>query len=156
MRLIKLGLLSLFFLFLAVTAISLFIPSHIRISKAINIHSDAGTVLSLVRHRESWKLWHPAYMGGDSARKFPRVEATTLSDNDSEVVLELRQEGRRPVVSGWKTYAHEGVDSLTLQWYMDFHLKWYPWQKLGSLFYENAYGVMMQQGLENIRKAAEK
>jgi hypothetical protein len=32
---------------------------------------------------------------------------------------------------------------------MDFKLPWYPWQKFGSLFYENTYGQMMQNGLAN-------
>jgi hypothetical protein len=36
---------------------------------------------------------------------------------------------------------------------MDFDLKWYPWQKIGSLFYESNYGAMMEQGLHNIKEA---
>jgi hypothetical protein len=38
---------------------------------------------------------------------------------------------------------------------MDFHLKWYPWKKFSSLFFENTYGVMMQEGLENMRNLTE-
>jgi hypothetical protein len=35
---------------------------------------------------------------------------------------------------------------------MDFHLKWYPWKKFSSLFFENRYGVLMEQGLSHIKK----
>lgn len=72
------------------------------------------------------------------------------------MVMELSQGIKKPVINGWKIYGKAGADSLTLQWYMDFHLKWYPWQKFGSLFYENTYGVMMQQGLDNIKSRVEK
>ena len=44
----------------------------------------------------------------------------------------------------------------TLQWSIEFYQKWYPWQKIASLFYEGNYGVMMEQGLANIKTIVEK
>jgi hypothetical protein len=155
-RVIKLALLSIFFLFTVVTLISLLIPSHVRISKAINIHGSTDSALALVKDTARWKQWHPAFIPSDSALKFPTVQITTQSANDSEVVMQLQQANKPVVINGWKVYEHQGADSLTLQWYMDFHIKWYPWSKFGSLFYENTYGVMMQQGLENIRNLTSK
>jgi hypothetical protein len=38
---------------------------------------------------------------------------------------------------------------------MDFRLRWYPWQKFGSLLYEDTYGTMMQQGLQKLKTSAE-
>jgi hypothetical protein len=155
LRLIKLAFISAIFLFLIATGFSLFIPSHIRISKAINIPGRADSVLELVKDTSRWVQWHPAYMSRDSAQ-FPSIQITTLKTTEDEVVMELQQGNKKPVVNGWKIHGNAGADSLTLQWYMDFHLKWYPWQKFGSLFYENTYGVMMQQGLDNIKSRVEK
>ena len=70
-------------------------------------------------------------------------------------MMQLQQGNKDAVINGWKIYEYQGVDSLTLQWYMDFHLQWYPWKKFGSLFYENTYGVMMQEGLTNIKGVVE-
>ena len=156
MRLIKLGLLSIFFLFAIVTAISLLIPSHIRISKAINIHGEKDSIFGLINDTANWKLWHPAFIPNDSTPKFPSIHIVQRLQNDSEIVMHLRQSGKPEVINGWKIYRHSRVDSLTLQWYMDFHLKWYPWKKFGSLFYENTYGVMMEQGLDNIKQLVNK
>lgn len=78
------------------------------------------------------------------------------SQNDSEVVMHLQQAGRPEVTNVWKVYEHQQTDSITLQWYMDFHLKWYPWTKFGSLFFENTYGVMMERGLLNIKELSDK
>ena len=152
MRIIKLALISIVFLFIVVTAISLLIPSHIRISKAVNIQADKDSVFALITDTARWKEWHPAFIPNDSTPKFPSVHIITKSQNDSEVVMRLQQSGKPEVINGWKIYHHDPVDSLTLQWYMDFHLKWYPWQKFGSLFYENTYGVLMEKGLENIKQ----
>lgn len=151
MRVIKLFLISVVFLFLVVTAISLLIPSHIRISKAINIHGAKDSVFSLVEDTVRWKEWHPAFMRGDSMPSIPQIHIVSRSKSDSNIIMHLQQQGKAEVVNGWQVFEHPGADSLTLQWYMDFHLKWYPWQKFGSLFYENTYGAMMEKGLDNLR-----
>lgn len=156
MRLIKLALISIVFLFIVVTAISLMIPSHVRISKAINVSGSKDSIFALISDTGRWKQWHPAFIQNDSTPRFPSVHIVNRTQNDSAIVMHLQQAGRPEVVNGWKIYQHGSVDSLTLQWYMDFHLKWYPWQKFGSLFYENTYGVMMEQGLENIKNVISK
>jgi hypothetical protein len=150
-RLIKLGLISIVFLFVVITAISLLIPSHIRISKAINIHAEKDSIFALISDTSEWKQWHPAFIPDDSTPRFPAIHIVQKNQNDSEIVMHLQQTGKPEVVNGWNIYEHEGVDSLTLQWYMDFNLKWYPWKKFESLFYESTYGIMMEQGLDNIK-----
>ena len=60
MRIIKLAILSFIFLFLLVTIISLFIPGHIRISKATNIVADDTVVYTHIKDLPEWKEWHPA------------------------------------------------------------------------------------------------
>jgi hypothetical protein len=150
-RLIKLALISIFLLFIVITAISLLIPSHIRISKAININSRKDSIFVLVSDTARWKEWHPAFMPTDSAQPFLPIHIVQKSESDSEIIMRLQQSNKPVVTSGWKIYQYPHVDSLTLQWYMDFQLKWYPWQKFGSLLYEKTYGTMMEQGLQNIK-----
>ena len=156
MRLIKLALLSIVFLFIVVTLISLLIPSHIRISKAINLYAQKDSVFALIDDTSKWKQWHPAFIPGDSAPKFPTIHITHKIESDSEIVMYLQQQGKPEVINGWKFYQNNPADSLTLQWYMDFRLKWYPWQKFGTLLYENTYGKMMEQGLANIKSEVQK
>ncbi len=155
MRLIKLAFISILLLFFVVTAISLLIPSDIRISKAINIHSGEDSIFALIRDTTKWKQWHPAFISNDSATAFPQIHIVQQSESDSEIVMHLQQGDKPEVVNGWKIYQYPHVDSLTLQWYMDFHLKWYPWQKFGSMLYEKTYGTMMEKGLENIKSRVE-
>lgn len=164
MNFIKLAFLSFLFLFVLITGISLFIPSAVRISKAVNIQAELDSVYREVSIIQNWKNWHPVlkdlpaenfiYLEDGSMQvkdNFLRI----IQKNKSELIAEFKKEGGRPLVSGMKLISHPLVDSITLQWYMDFKLRWYPWEKFRSLFYENIYGVQMEQGLSNLKQLME-
>ena len=46
-------------------------------------------------------------------------------------------------------------DSLTVQFYFDFHFKWYPWEKFTSLLYESQLGPVMEESLTDLKHYAE-
>lgn len=69
-----------------------------------------------------------------------------------ELVTEMSTQKGRPIESSLRLIHHPNNDSATLQWYMQFKLRWYPWEKFKSLFYENIYGVQMEQGLANLKE----
>jgi ribosome-associated toxin RatA of RatAB toxin-antitoxin module len=156
---------SVLFLFLLVTGISLFIPSNIRISKAINIAAPADSVFNQVGDPVKWKNWFPGLESstvfyeagtvkgvriGDSSKQYIRI----TEKKKDEVVAELRS-GSKKIISGWKLISYVESGSTTLQWYMDFKLRWYPWEKFSSLLFEKSYGIRMEQGLNNIKKLVE-
>jgi len=165
MRVIKLALISFIVLFLVITGISLFIPSHVRISKAINIKAEKDSIMVQIKYPERWKNWYP---GIDSAKLYYKggeVNGVILDNKDSlhpvylaitkvqpdEITAEFITTKMRPVVNGWKTISYSTTDSITLQWYMDFQLRWYPWEKFRSLLLEGSYGAKMEKGLTNLR-----
>ena len=67
----------------------------------------------------------------------------------------MQKKGFRPIVTGWNAITHQSTDSTTVQWYIDFQLRWYPWEKFSSLLFEKNYGVRMEEGLSNLKKLAE-
>lgn len=152
MRFIKLAIISFVFFFVLLTLISLFIPSHVRISKAVNIGVPKDQMLRYISDTSTWKNWHPLVLELEKTQKTKNFTASFVSRNDSSIILRTQYATHPTITNGWQVYEFTGADSLTLQWYIDFNLKWYPWQKFGSLFYENTYGVIMQQGLENLRQ----
>jgi len=156
MRFIKLAFISFVFLFLLITIISLFIPSHIRISKAININAEKDNLFALIADTGQWHRWHPAYQQTNTIAIQNKITITPLTVNDSLIAMQFNQPGKKSIKSSWQVYKHEESDSLTLQWYMDFNLKWYPWQKFSSLLYEEKYGTMMQNGLSNLKEITER
>jgi len=165
MRVIKLAILSFIFLFLLVMIISLFIPGHIRISKATNIVADDTIVYTHIKDLPQWKQWHPALKTipenefqilKDSSINIRGTTISMVERKEDQLVTEMKTDNGRPIISGFKIIRHPRGDSATLQWYMDFKLRWYPWDKFRSLFYENIYGQQMEQGLLNLKELSER
>lgn len=169
MRAIRLLVLSIVALFLLVTAISLFIPSRVRISKAINVKASQQTVWRHIDNMGEWKNWNPFFqqvqqsMITDIDSSQGMLTAMTVNGTriswqtmvDTEHVAAMERPGRLSVLNGWKNMKIAGSDSTTIQWYMDFHLHWYPWEKFGSLLFEKSYSPKMEQGLSNLKKMVE-
>jgi hypothetical protein len=149
MRLIKLGLLSIFFLLLLVTIIGLLFPSHVRISKAIDMTHPSDSVRQMIVDTASWNRWHPTFMAGSPFLSQTAAYYHLISNSDSLIRMNVNY-GKRTVQYGWQFYRYPGSEKYTLQWWADFELGWLPWERMGSLFYEKTYGAMMEQGLKNL------
>jgi len=165
MRIIKLGLISFILFVLLVTAISLLFPSHIRISKAINIKADKAAVMAQIKDPANWRNWYPGldsaklyHEGGEVKGVFVDYSDSThptyikiASIKDDEVTAKFVPRSLRPVDHGWKMIGDANADSITLQWYIDFHLRWYPWEKFSSLLLEKSQGTKMEEGLTRLK-----
>ena len=168
MKVIKLAILSVIFLFAVILVISLFIPSHIRISRAVNLRPSADSIFNKINDLNSWKEWYPGFdtvilepvAEKDHRLIAARIQQTTtvtiITDKKDEVQAEFKSGRKEPVTGGWKMLAYNQSDSLTLQWYFDFKVKWYPWEKFFSLAYDKMYGTQMEAGLTNLKKIADR
>jgi competence protein ComGC len=67
MRILRFFLISLIVIFFITTIISLFIPSHVRITKAIQINASGEAVINQISDVANWKNWYP---GADSSNFF--------------------------------------------------------------------------------------
>ncbi|MBK6936789.1 MAG: hypothetical protein IPH18_07775 [Chitinophagaceae bacterium] len=141
MKIIKLGFISILAFAVVITLFSLLIPSHIRISKATDINAVREVIMVQVKDSANWKNWYP---GADTVK----VESAISAVTDSSVVINTK--GRSE--SGFILY-NPGIPGITtVQWYMDVHLRWYPWEKFSSLLLEKRYGPLMEQGLYKLKK----
>jgi len=148
MRIIKLGLISVIAFSVLITLFSLVFPSRVRISKAIDIRTETPQVLVELRDTAHWKNWYP---GADSAKLLPEISEVT----DSSVIAQASLQKGRKGITGWNLYPASVPGTVTVQWYMDFHLRWYPWEKFSGLLLEKRYGPVMEKGLENLKKILE-
>lgn len=166
MKYLKLVLIGLIPLFIVIMAMSLLIPSDVHISRAINSHLPAEALLRQVRDLGQWKNWYPGFdslslepLQQDDSRivaaQVPGAVITITEDTANRVSAVFAGAGnRKSVYSRWQVISYEHTDSVTLQWYMDFHLRWYPWEKLSSLLFEKKYGVQMEAGLARLKAVA--
>jgi hypothetical protein len=149
MRIIKLGIISIIVFALLITGISLFFPSYIRISKAIDINTETKVVMEQLSDTSKWKAWYP---GADSAIALPVIEEVS----ETSVLVNTTVMNGRKGITGWNVYGAAIPNTVTVQWYMDFHLRWYPWEKFSSLLLEKRYGPMMERGLAKLKALLEK
>lgn len=169
MRYLRLLILSFLFLFITVTLISLLIPGRVRISRAVDVRATPASIWKEVDNLGNWRYWNPFFKGVQESAIKPidtvggvlnamEVNGTMVSwkeRNADERVAYMERPGRKPVVNAWRCIVTPGGDSTTLQWYMDFNLRWYPWEKFGSIMFERSYGPQMEQGLAELKKRAE-
>lgn len=169
MRILRLLIISAVLLFLIVTGMSLLIPFDVRISRATNMKASPAAVWTYVDDMRQWKEWNPFFSGPvdsqvvytDTAGGKPaglNVTGTSvrwMEKKNDERIASMNKKGFKPVLTGWHIITHPATDSTTVQWYMDFKLRWYPWEKFSSLLFEKNYGTRMEQGLNNLKKLAE-
>ena len=165
MRFIKLAIISVIFFALFITGLSLFFPSHVRISKAIDITANKDSLMNQVADAANWKKWYP---GADTSDFFfiagkikgiisGNKQGLVIKEvNDSAVLASNAGPNSKRGESGWNIFPGHIPNSFTVQWYMDFHLRWYPWEKFSSLLLEKRYGTMMEQGLTKLKALLEK
>lgn len=167
MRILKLAFLSFLILFLVITIISLFIPSRVLVSRAMKMRAPKEEVMMQLSDPVKWKSWFP---GTESAKFYTEngtVKGLILNEQTNRhlkisnvktdaVVAEYIGIPQKKVISGWNIVPEATADSVSVQWYMEFSLRWYPWEKFASLVFEKQYGPTMEQGLTRMKEIVEK
>ena len=166
MRFLRLIIISLVFFSLIITGISLFIPSHVTISKAVHINSSREAVMEELSDPVRWKDWYPSAHSAELYYENGTIKGLILDNikkryividdvKENEVVAAYALPNRT-VKTGWQIAPSAGNNVVTVQWYMEFHLRWYPWEKFSSFMFERVYGPQLQQGLDNLKSFLER
>lgn len=168
MRYIKLLLISVIVLFGMLTALSWFFPSHVRISRAVNVAAPREKVFAAVSDLRSWDSWNEFIRatpltgrslsapssGKGAVLQSDQLRVTILESGPDSITMDWQQtRGKR--FEGGFNLLQLSPDSLTVQWWFDFHFRWYPWEKLGSLVYDQQLGPVMEQSLAGLKRWAE-
>ncbi len=144
MRLIKLGMISIVAFSILLFLFSLVIPSTVRVSRAVNIHAEKTAILPFLIHQDKWKDWN------------------VFANEKIDVTVEMVDTAMITTVWKYKDQAinsyywlEESTGISVVQWYFEFRLKWYPWEKFGSITFDKQFGPAMEQSLNNLKKQIE-
>jgi hypothetical protein len=133
------------------------------------MHTTEAAVWQQVDDMPTWKEWNPFFSdlppgkihftdtsgGSPASMQVDGLRIQWKEKKQGERIAEMQKEGHNTIINGWKCISHPGTDSTTVQWYMDFQLRWYPWEKFSSLLFEKSYGIRMEQGLSRLKKRVE-
>ena len=135
---------SFIILAILVTLVSLLFPSHVRISRAIDLSISKQDAQQ--RMNDSLIL-KEMFAGQFKPLKIATTDSTFHAVGAEQAAIQMN--------TGWQLIASQS-NTCTLQWYMDFYFDWYPWEKFASLLVEARYGSFMEQQLKLLKSIVEK
>jgi hypothetical protein len=160
MKLVKLFIISVVVLFLLLTAFSSLLPSKVRISRAVDINDSAVHVITKIRDLAQWEQWN------EYIKILPGKTFTADSIHSSLLTVAVTGRSKYAVTTSWRQQngkTFPGVfnavpqgSATVVQWYFEFSIKWYPWEKFGSIIYDKELGPQMEQSLLNLKQLLEK
>src|SRR5215470_10763585 len=80
MRFLRLVIISLVFFSLIITGISLFIPSHVTISRVVHINGSREAAMDELSDPTRWKDWYPAAQSADLYYENGTIRGLILDD----------------------------------------------------------------------------
>ena len=159
MRWIKLLILSVTIIFLLLTTIAAFLPSQVRISRAIDINQPAAKIYPQIASLRNWENWNlyiqkmDEHLISDDSISNSKLKIRVKARKRNLVSSEWEQFQGKKFIAGFQLIEHSS--STTVQWYFDFRFKWYPWEKFSSIVYDAQVGPVMEKSLENLKTTIE-
>jgi len=142
-------------------------PSTISVTRMVQINSSEDKILNSISDLRSWKTWNEfvifpvaknnLHTKPDSARvDYLRVGGNEilLSGVDRDHVYTLWRRGDKIFTGQFIVDAKNGPPIVI--WTMNFDVKWYPWEKLASMFYDKQLGPRMEKSLVQLRNELER
>jgi hypothetical protein len=163
---LKLGIISLVFFSLLLTAISLLLPSSINISRAINIDAPVLSVYNNINDMRNWNKWYADYDSSTASFSLNTIGSGAYFTNKNTTIV-IESASPTQIKTNWKSgnsdnlpsqfnFIQQGESSqFTLQWQFVQKVRWYPWEKFASIISGKTIGPFMEKSLENLKELAE-
>ena len=163
MKLLRLIVISGIILFIVVTFLFALFPSTIRVSRIMVVNADLQKTSATIEDLKTWRQWNhfindslltninisSPSMGKSAFLQSDQFKILVTGNNlDSMSTLWTKTGGKS--FTGQFTMTSEAPGITTVQWYFDFHFKWYPWEKLGAMFYDKQLGPVMEKSLNDL------
>jgi hypothetical protein len=164
---LKLFIASLFVLSGIILFLFALFPSDISVSRVVQINRPSTEVSDKIDDLRKWKSWNELVIH-TSPEKL--TDKTQVQREDSafldmgDVHIQLTEVHQDSIVTFWR-HGNDGFVGIfklvatngqtILAWDLKFHIKWYPWTKLASMFYDKNFGPQMEKSLMNLKNEIE-
>ncbi len=176
MRFVKMFLFVLIGLFAVITIIGLFIPSSVKISRGVIINADSVKVHNELSDVKNWNQWLPWITADNGAivqlspvtnapgsffkwqgLKYKSAGTITLQQINPDMITMLYHlKDMNDAEGGFRLRSTGAVKQDTeVQWFMEYKLKWYPWERFYGIFLDHIIGPAFDKGLEQLKTYTE-
>jgi hypothetical protein len=132
----------------------------------VQINRPKIEVRNKIADLREWKSWNELIMNGlDNMKKiYAPLKIDSSHIQKGNFMIDLLKAVPDTVITIWQqekrsftgNYILTGTDQqVVLEWTLHFHIKWYPWEKLASMFYDKQLGPVMEKSLLNLRNELE-
>ena len=142
-------------------------PSTVSVTRMVLINSPEEKILNKISDLRTWKSWNE-FVNSPVAKNSLLTKPDTawtdylrvggneisLTGVDRDHVYTLWTRGNRMFTGQFMIEAKKGPPIVI--WTMNFNIKWYPWEKLASMFYDKQLGPLMEKSLVQLRSELEK
>lgn len=160
MRMFKFALLSASLIIVLVILLSLLLPSRVVVSRAIDLSVAKSKIWEGLHDLPQWPVWNS--MTTAAGKQTWSVATDSLVGTQMTIVLLPNQgdtlpmqwisENGKAMKAGFVVHQSADGSSSVLQWYFDFQLGWYPWEKFTSIILDKQLGPLMEQSLEGFKQ----
>jgi hypothetical protein len=139
-------------------------PPDISVSRVIQIRSTPQEVRKKIADLREWRTWNEMLINQADQTIYQPLQTDSNYISRGVVSIELLKSGQDTVFTQWKngrktftgTYILTKINGqVVLEWTLHFHLNWYPWEKLASMFYDKQLGPLMENSLLKLRNELE-
>jgi hypothetical protein len=124
-------------------------PSDISVTRLVLINRPKAEIRKKIADLREWSSWNLFYKNG-SDKPISYVIGKIDSENIHEVYVDIH------LLKATPDFFSGVAGQTALEWTLKFHLKWYPWEKLASMFYDKQLGPLMEKSLVQLRNELEK
>lgn len=172
MRLIKMFLFVLFGLAVMLTLIGLVIPSSVKISRGIIVNADSIKVYNQLSDVKDWGQWMPWVTADEGA--LVQISAVTnapgsyfkwkglnlrnngtirfISLTPNLITTKYELQGMNDCEGGFRLRSlPNNLSQTEVQWFMEYKLKWYPWERFYGIFLDHIIGPSLDKGLQELK-----
>lgn len=144
-------LLLIFFVLL--TAIGLLLPSHVLVSRAIDIPSENTKVAPLINNISGWQTWmEGARPDNPKGLKGQLGDCSIVLDSSNPLrSVWTGIHSKEKQCSEFRLFGHGGI--TTVQWQFSQDIGWLPWERLSSMVNDKVIGTTMEQNLLKLKQA---
>lgn len=170
MRGAKLFLAAVLILLFFISAITIFLPSKITVSKSVIINAEKSVIAEEITNFNNWKNWYPAFQNKNvSIQIFKRNNTSFVNltnENNQKLRLVVLKSGAEDIEisvndnkNNSKIYQFllisNGNGETQIIWNANIFLGWYPWKKIGGIFLDKLTGPGYEVTLQHLKAAAE-
>lgn len=167
MRYIRMAFFAIIILFLILTGIGLMFPSTVRTTRAIDIHAPFDSVYKYLNDPKYWKNWMAGADSNTITFLSNKTEGPGTLIKMGTGEIKITRNAEDTIFSVWKSaggkvlhaafipFIPKNENAITVQWYFEQTVEWYPWQRLGTLSNDKVLGPVIQESLENLKKTLE-